>query len=76
MSVELWLVRHGETPASRGRTLAGWADVPLTEHGETQAAALRPTSPYSWAGVAVMKYRLGQLDEEFRQAFSSYTWTR
>lgn len=36
-----------------------------------QAAALRPTSPYSWTGVAVMKYRLGQLDEEFRQAFSS-----
>jgi len=39
---ELWLVRHGETPASRGRTLAGWTDVPLTEHGEGQAAALRP----------------------------------
>lgn len=39
---ELWLVRHGETPASLGRTLAGWADVPLTEHGESQAAALRP----------------------------------
>ena len=38
---ELWLVRHGETPASRGRTLAGWADVPLTEHGEEQARALR-----------------------------------
>ena len=36
-----------------------------------QAAALRPTSPYSWAGVAVMKYRLDQLDAEFRQAFSS-----
>lgn len=36
-----------------------------------QAAALRPTSPYSWAGVAVMKYRLNQIDEEFRQAFSS-----
>lgn len=36
-----------------------------------QAAALRPTSPYSRAGVAVMKYRLDQLDEEFRQAFSS-----
>lgn len=40
--LELWLVRHGETPASRGRTLAGWTDVPLTEHGEGQAAALRP----------------------------------
>lgn len=39
---ELWLVRHGETPASKGRTLAGWTDVPLTEHGEAQAAALRP----------------------------------
>jgi probable phosphoglycerate mutase len=39
---ELWLVRHGETPASRGRSLAGWADVPLTERGETQASALRP----------------------------------
>jgi probable phosphoglycerate mutase len=38
---ELWLVRHGETPASRGRSLAGWADVPLTERGEMQAAALR-----------------------------------
>jgi probable phosphoglycerate mutase len=39
---ELWLVRHGETPASRDQTLAGWADVPLTEHGEEQALALRP----------------------------------
>lgn len=39
---ELWLVRHGETPASRGRTLAGWTDVPLTERGEAQAAALHP----------------------------------
>jgi tetratricopeptide (TPR) repeat protein len=36
-----------------------------------QASALRPTSPYSWAGIAVMKYRLEQLDEEFRRAFSS-----
>jgi len=24
---ELWLVRHGETPASLGQTLAGWEDV-------------------------------------------------
>ena len=39
---ELWLVRHGETPASLGRTLAGWADVPLTGRGEEQARALRP----------------------------------
>ncbi|HUL76111.1 MAG TPA: histidine phosphatase family protein [Vicinamibacteria bacterium] len=39
---ELWLVRHGETEASRGRSLAGWSDVPLTERGEEQATALRP----------------------------------
>jgi len=39
---ELWLVRHGETPASRGRTLAGWIDVPLTPRGEEEAASLRP----------------------------------
>lgn len=40
--LELWLVRHGETPASRDRVLAGWTDVPLTEQGEREAAALRP----------------------------------
>jgi probable phosphoglycerate mutase len=39
---ELWLVRHGQTPASLARTLAGWEDVPLTKEGEAQAAALRP----------------------------------
>lgn len=39
---ELWLVRHGETPASKGRLLAGWADVPLTGQGEGEARALRP----------------------------------
>ncbi len=45
---ELWLVRHGETQASLERWLAGWVDVPLTEHGRDQAAALRP----ALAGVA------------------------
>jgi len=39
---ELWLVRHGQTPASLNRRLAGWEDVPLTGRGEEQAAALRP----------------------------------
>lgn len=42
MTLELWLVRHGETPASRGQTLAGWTDVPLTDVGEREAEALRP----------------------------------
>ncbi len=40
--LELWLVRHGETPASRDGVLAGWADVPLTPRGVEQAEAVRP----------------------------------
>ena len=39
--LHLWLVRHGETPASRDGFLAGWSNVPLTETGEAQASALR-----------------------------------
>ena len=35
-------MRHGETTASRGRSLAGWEDVPLTERGENEASAVRP----------------------------------
>jgi probable phosphoglycerate mutase len=41
-SLELWLVRHGETTHSRDGTLAGWSDIPLTAAGEQQAAAVRP----------------------------------
>jgi len=29
------------------------------------AAALRPTSPYTWANILLAKYRLGEIDEEF-----------
>jgi probable phosphoglycerate mutase len=39
---ELWLVRHGETTASRDGFLAGWTDVPLTGRGEEQARSLQP----------------------------------
>jgi 2,3-bisphosphoglycerate-dependent phosphoglycerate mutase len=41
-TLELWLVRHGETPASRAQILAGWTDVPLTDTGEQEARTLRP----------------------------------
>ena len=30
-----------------------------------KAAALRPTSPYSWANILLAKYHLDQVDEEF-----------
>lgn len=50
--LELWLVRHGETPASLGPTLAGWTDVPLTEVGEAEARTLRPVlAGESFGGV-------------------------
>jgi probable phosphoglycerate mutase len=36
-SLELWLVRHGQTTANAAGLLSGWLDVPLTELGEAQA---------------------------------------
>jgi probable phosphoglycerate mutase len=37
---ELWLARHGETAWSRALRHTSRSDVPLTAHGEAQAAAL------------------------------------
>jgi len=36
-SLELWLVRHGQTTANAGGIISGWLDVPLTDLGEAQA---------------------------------------
>ena len=40
-SLELWLVRHGETTYSASKRVAGWSDPPLTDNGRRQAEALR-----------------------------------
>jgi probable phosphoglycerate mutase len=41
VSLELWLVRHGETDWSADRRFCGWSDVPLNPRGREQARALR-----------------------------------
>ncbi len=40
-SLELWLVRHGETTRSVAHEVAGWSDAPLTERGRREVRRLR-----------------------------------
>jgi probable phosphoglycerate mutase len=41
MSVEIWLVRHGETEWSLSGAHTSTTDIPLTEHGRQRAVELR-----------------------------------
>jgi len=41
-TVEIWLVRHGETTYNAARRIAGWCDPPLTDLGREQARAVGP----------------------------------
>lgn len=47
MTLEVWLVRHGETDWTSARRFCGWSDPPLNERGRAQARELRS----SLAGV-------------------------
>ena len=41
VTIELWLVRHGETEWSAAHRFCGWSDPPLSERGRAMAEALR-----------------------------------
>jgi len=41
-TLELWLVRHGETTYNAARRIAGWCNPPLTDLGRDQAVAVGP----------------------------------
>ena len=41
-TVELWLIRHGETVWNALGKISGWHDVELSARGEAMAQALRP----------------------------------
>ena len=52
MSVIIHLIRHAESEANAGGTVAGWTDAPLTARGRAQAAALREVvRPDEYSGV-------------------------
>jgi len=40
-SLELWLVRHGETTRSAAHEVAGWSDPPLTDRGRREVQRLK-----------------------------------
>ena len=44
---ELWIVRHGETEWSASGRHTSTTDVPLTDEGRADAAAVVPRSPYT-----------------------------
>jgi hypothetical protein len=61
LGTALELRATGSPPGSESRRLYLAAALVYFRN----AAALRPTSPYTWANILLTKYRLGQVDDEF-----------
>ena len=79
MTIEVWLLRHGETEFNAAQRFCGWGDPPLTRTGRAQARALRPlfesqrfdhfvSSPSLRAReTAQLCYGVPDLDERLRE---------
>jgi len=39
-----------------------------------RAARMRPASPFAWTNIALVKFRLGEIDAEFRAAIENAAW--
>ena len=61
-SIGAWAFRSAGEPS---RTYAAFALLHFR-----QALSLRPTSPYSWVGLASSKYQLGEVDGELFRAMA------
>jgi len=61
---EIWLVRHGATAWTATRQHTGRTDVPLTDEGMRQAAALyKPLDRQAFAAAGVELITLGVGEE-------------
>ena len=61
LGAALQLRANAAAPGSQLRQLALRAALVYFR----KAAALRPSSPYTWANILLVKYHLGQIDDEF-----------
>jgi probable phosphoglycerate mutase len=78
-TLDLWLVRHGQTDGNENGRLVGWKNTPLTALGQAQARKLKPVlSDEPFAGVwssdliravttARLSYGEPTLDERLRE---------
>lgn len=81
-TLEIWLVRHGETEWSLSGAHTGRTDIPLTENGKKQAEALKPllakqsfdlvlSSPL---GRAKETCKLAGLADKMKEDSNLYEW--
>ena len=64
---DLYLVRLNRIPGDRSK-MAPYYEIALRHY--FRAAALRPTWPYSHAGILTVKQQIGQVDADFKLALA------